>query len=262
MQTLRYIILFAALPLALGAQDKTKQQKNNDVRELAATHKVMLIPFEPKLYFSEIDRSVNKETGMNAREIKHRFRDGINEQLYKAFKAGKYNVVDLMDDTAKYKKDVEGIYQFLSYQYQMIPDQEHYKAPEKEKEEKKIKKGQLVVETNSDKRFMNARVTNPKMVPGLSAKFKTDVFVFINELDIKGTDAAPGQSMGLEGNRIITVHYTVYTLDAREINSGIAESTLPPDVNNPKKIVDKYFQSIAATIVQRVSAGLGYTPAK
>lgn len=259
---LRYILFVALLPLALGAQDKTKQQKNSDVREAAASHKVMLIPFEPKLYFSEIDRSVNKETGMSAKEIKHRFRDGINEQLYKAFKASKYNVVDLMDDTTKYKKDIEGIYQFLSYQYQKVPDQEHYKAPEKEKEEKKIKKGQLAVETNSDKRFMNAKVTNPKMVPGLSAKYKTDVFVFINELDIKGTDAAPGQSMGLEGNRIITVHYTVYTLDAREISSGLAETMLAPDVNNPKKIVDKYFSAIAATIVQRVNAGLGYVPVK
>ena len=38
----------------------------------------------------------------------------------------------------KQKKDLEDIYQYLSYQYLKVPDQNNYKPPVKEKEEKKL----------------------------------------------------------------------------------------------------------------------------
>lgn len=82
----------------------------------------MIIPFEPKLYNSEIDYLVNKETKLTGKEIKFKFRDGINEQLFKAFKNTKYGVVDLMEDTVKYKKDMIGIYSHLNYEYVKVPD--------------------------------------------------------------------------------------------------------------------------------------------
>jgi len=239
------------------AQNTTIKTNTVNAREQTKAHKVMLIPFEPKLYMSEIDRNINTETGLSAKEIKYKFRNGINEQLYKAFKSAQYNVLDLMDDTVKYKKDTEGIYQYLTYQYMKVPNQDNYKAPEKEKEEKKLQKGQLTVETNSDARFMNARITNAKVVPLMYAKYKTDVFVFVNQLDIK-TPMGTGDAYSANSeNRKITVHYTVYSYDAKEINSGIAEEYLPVDVNNPKKIIDKYFSKIAGTILLRVNKGLG-----
>jgi hypothetical protein len=138
-----------------------------------------------------------------------------------------------------------------------VPDQQNYKPPVKEKKEKKIEKGQLAVETNSDSRFMNARVTNPKLVPLLYAKYNTDIFVFINQLDIKASGSQdPTQLMNENPLRKITVHYTVYTYDAREINSGVAEQEFDPALNNPKKIIDKHFSKLAATIVQRVAKSL------
>lgn len=219
-------------------------------------HKVMLIPFEPKLYNSEIDYQINKETKLSGKEIKYKFRDGMNEQLFKAFKNNKYAVVDLMEDTVKYKKETEAIYQHLSYEYLKVPNQENYKAPEKDKKEKAIVKGQVNVETNTDARFMNAKITNPKLVPVLYGKYKTDVFVFINQLDIKAAMSTTELSGTGNEYRKIVVHYTVYSYDAKEINSGIAEQEFPSDLNNPAKIVDKYFSKVAETINFRVLKAL------
>jgi hypothetical protein len=161
-----------------------------------------------------------------------------------------------MDDTVKYRKDIEGIYEYLAYDYLKVPDQNNYKPPRKEKEEKKIEKGQLAVETNNEKRFMNARITNPKVVPLLYGKYKTDLFVFINQLDIRaGGSPDPVNGAG-SGARRISVHYTVYSYDAKEINSGVAEAEFPQNVNNPKKIIEKYFPLIANTITQRISKGI------
>jgi hypothetical protein len=223
-----------------------------------SAHKVMIIPFENRLYMSEIDHNINAETKMSGKEIKFKFRDGIDEQLYKAFKSAKINAIDLLDDTVKYKKELQSIYQHLSYEYMRVPDQDHYKPPKKEKEEQKIKNGQLAVETDIDARFMNAMITDARLIPALYQKYKTDLYVFINELDIKATGSKDPGSLGQgSSSRKIAVHYTVYTYDAKEINSGVAETDFETSLNNPKKIVDKYFAQLASQIVQRTIKGLG-----
>lgn len=240
----------------LKGQDKTigSGTQTLSTRESVSKHKIMIIPFENRMYLSEIDHMINKESKLSAKQIKATMRDGVNEQLYKKFKS-KMSVVDLMEDTVKTKKDLENIYQYLSYQYQKVPDQNNYKAPVKEKEEPKIDKGQLNIETNSDARFMNAKIKNATLVPYLNGKYKTDLFLFINELDIKALSGSPAD-FNTNANRKIIVHYTVYTVDAKEINSGIAEVDLPQNVNNPSKIISSYFSQLADVIVMRVEKAL------
>lgn len=252
--------MFLSVCYLYSFSQNTTINKNKVEREVATTHKVMLIPFEPRLYLSEIDHNINSETKLTAKEIKFKFRDGLNDQLYKAFKTSKFGVVDLMEDTSKYKKEIESIYQHLTYDYQKVPDQNNYQPPKKEKEQKKIEKGQLNVESNTDARFMNAKMDNAKVVPLLYGKYKTDVFVFINQLEIRAMGSkGPAELGDGNGNRRIVVHYTVYTYDAKEINSGIAEEEFAADLNNPKKIIDKHFAKIAALIVQRTNKGLSLT---
>ena len=250
------IILILLASGSLFAQDKTSGHKT-PAREPVRAHKVMLIPYEPRMYMGEVDRQIHEETRLSPTEIRAKFRDGLNEQLYRAFKGSEFNVVDLLDDTLKYQKDIAGIYQHLSYDYQKVPDQEKYQPPVKEKKQSQIEKGQLAIETNSEKRFMNAKVTNPKVVPLLYAKYKTDLFVFINQLDIKASGSPdPTQFLNTTPNRKISVHYTVYSYDAREINSGLAEEEFDPSLNNPRKIIDKHFSKVAETIAQRVNRQL------
>lgn len=262
MQSLNHIslrvlvLLLSLLSLSLGAQDQTigAGTVGSSPTTAPRKHKVMIIPFESRMYLSEIDFQINKESNLNAKQIKALMRDGMNEQLYKKLKpmAG---VVDLLEDTMKTRKDLADIYRYLTYQYQKVPNQEHYKAPEKEKVQKGIEKGQLNVESNSDARFMNAKLKSASLVPYLYGKYNTDIFVFINELDIKALTGSAAE-MSLTGSRRIIVHYTVYTYDAREINSGIAEVELPYNVNNPTKIVNTYLAQAASLIAARLGKAL------
>lgn len=249
------IILIGFLCSAKALAQTTINTK--DKAPVAVTHKVMLIPFEPRLYMSEIDHHINAETKMSTKQIKYTFRDGINEQLFKSFKNVKYGVVDLMDDTVKYKKDIEGIYQFLNYEYMKIPDQANYKVPVKEKEEKKIEKGQLNVETDVEARFMNARMSNPKALPALNSKYRCDVFIFINQFEIRAVGSAvPGEFTNQNANRKALIHYTVFTKDMKEINSGIAETEFESNLNNPKKINEKCISKLAQQICERTVKAL------
>jgi hypothetical protein len=235
----------------LKGQDQTIGSGNKPVaKETNTKHKIMLIPFENRMYLSEIDFLINKESKLNAKQIKETMRDGLNEQFYKKLKS-KIAVVDLLADTTKTKADLENIYQYLTYQYLKVPNQDNYKAPVKEKGDKTINKGQLVVESNSDARFMNAKLKNATLVPYLSGKYKTNLFLFFNELDIKSFNGIPGDLSSTTSRKII-LHYTLYTVDAKEINSGIAEVNLPNNVNNPTKIINTYFAQLANIVALRI----------
>jgi hypothetical protein len=138
-----------------------------------------------------------------------------------------------------------------------VPDQNNYKPPVKQREEQVVKNGQIVDETNTDQRFMNLQIKNATLVPYLYGKYKSDIFVFINELDIKSSSSnSPADPTVTDGFRKIIVHYTVYTFDAKEINSGIAETQFPVSLNNPNKIVNTYFAKIAQTITERINLAL------
>lgn len=251
------LILFNSCFQFVLAQQTTLKENTKTNREDAASHKILIIPFEPKLYLSEIDYHINNETKLSAKQIKFLFRNGLNEELYKAFKAEKYNALDLMEDTAKYRKDIDGIYQFLSYDYQKVPDQIVYKEKIKEKKEKKIQKGQLNVETNYDARFMNAKITDTKTIKTIKQKFNTDIIIFINELDIKATGSKNPSELG-EGNpnRKIIVHYTILSNDLKELNSGTVEEDFNSKLNNPQKIIEMHFSSISSIIVARLNKSL------
>ncbi len=215
----------------------------------------MVIPFEPKLYMSQIDHKINAETKLNQKEIKEAFRKGINAELAKALKQ-KYEVLDLLKDTAKYKKDVLTIYKNITFNYEKVPDQSNYKIPVEEKgKNATIKNGQVLVESNTDARFMNAQVTSPALIPGLYAKHKTDLFLFINQLDVISNQLAAGD-MGTSAERIITLHYTVFTVDAKEINSGTCSIKFPSDVNTPAKIISNYVSKLGIEITRRIALAL------
>lgn len=238
------------------AQNTTLNRKSGDEKAASTKHKVMIIPFEPRMYMSEIDMYINQESKLTGKQIRAMFRDAVDEQLYKALKAH-YSVVDLMDDTVKTKKDISMIYQHLGYEYQKVPDQEHYTPPKREKEEKAITNGQLTAGTNTDLRFMNAKVQNAKLVPYLYDKYKCDIFVFVNQLDLKSSTNTDASGMvNPNGMRKAVLHYTVYSYDAVELNSGIAEQEFPATVNNPAKISSAYLSKVAQIVSSRLDKAL------
>jgi hypothetical protein len=117
-----------------------------------------------------------------------------------------------------------------------------------------VEKGQLIVETNSEQRFMNARLNNLKVLQSMQAKYKTDLFLFINELDLKASGSKdPGELGDGSESRKIVVHYTLLDVKGNELNSGTVEEDFDPILNNPKRIVEKHFSKIALLLVQRIT---------
>lgn len=251
MRKTHYIFLFWLIIIHNFAKAQQATTRKDNKNEKNTQDKILLIPFENKMYMSEIDFYINKETKLNQKQIRYAFRDGLNEQLYHAFKKRKYEVIDLMSDTVKYQKDLKKIYGNITYDFVTVPDQNNYQPPKKEKQEKGIQQGQVVAVSETENKFMNTRVISPVLIPYLYEKYKAKYYVFINELDLKASAVNSTDIIPEQAKRKIIVHYTIYSADAKEINSGIAETEAEKKDNDPNKIQKKYFSQIAETIANR-----------
>ncbi len=230
----------------------TKKNTSHHFKDVLNKNKVLIIPFENKMYMSEIDYYINKEINASQQQIRYELKDGLSEQLYHTLKKRKFFPTDLMSDTSKYIKELKYIYSNITYDYVKTPDQNNYKPPVKEKKQKGTQQGEIIAESDDESKFMNTRVLNPALIPYLYEKYKAQYYIFINELDIKASAVNPTDYIPENAKRKIIVHYTVFSVDAKEINSGIAETDADIKINMPGKIIKNYFSVIADTIANRM----------
>jgi hypothetical protein len=220
----------------------------------AATGKIMIIPFEPRLYMSEIDMKVNQQTKWNFEKIRENFRQQLNNQLKLQLK-NTAPVVSFYSDSAKMAKDLAYIYQSTDLSYDLV-DKPNVVAPK----QAGIKNGQLAVEANLDKRFMNIKIADLKLLEYLSSKYKTDYFIFINQLDI--TNNSETYNLATDTYmRDVKVHYTILDKTGKYISGGLATSQFSSKENDPKKIVSQSFSPVAGTIAGKLTGVLKPAPA-
>ena len=82
---------------------------------------IMLIPFNPKMYISDVDRSLTTKSELSPEEIREKFRLGLDVNLHAQIFT-KYNSKPLLKDTsATAFKDLVRIYHSLNYEY-AIPE--------------------------------------------------------------------------------------------------------------------------------------------
>lgn len=241
---------------AASAQNTTREEKDNSSSK-GTTCKILVIPFNPKMYLSDVDKKLGTENKMNFNQLRAAFRAGLDYKVASQLKSVN-TTYSLLTDSVKNKKDLEMIYNSVGYDYDKPnPEGAVSKNPTAQKEQPKIQNGQLVVEMNDEFRFMNAKITNPKLVPYLQEKFKADVYVFINELDIKKNEGSYDITTDTY-QRDVIVHYTVFDKSGKRINAGVATSTFSSTVNDTKSIINSAFSSIAKTISDRVIKSAPY----
>lgn len=111
--------------------------------------KLMIVPFEPKLYMSDIDQKVNKQTKWSFDMIRENFRHQLDSQL-KLKLQSIMPVLSFYSDSAKMSKDLQYIYNSTTLSFENVTPS---KTPEKK--EQGIKNGQLSVEVNQ---MLNTRI--------------------------------------------------------------------------------------------------------
>jgi hypothetical protein len=246
-------LLASAIATDASAQETTREQGGGSTSKTVKeeNYRVLLIPFKPTMYMSEVDKKIGTQQKMTFDQVRDAFRWGLDSKLLSQMRAAN-STYSLLSDSAKNRKDLEMIYKAISYSYDKVtPDGSIAKTSPPAKDQPRIKDGHLVVEMSDEAKFMNTKIDNPKLLPYLHEKYKTDYFVFINELDIRNNmdsyDIATDTYQ-----RVVTVHYTIFDKTGKKLNAGIATSAFSSNVNDTKTIINTAFASIARSLNERV----------
>ncbi|MGB0881527.1 MAG: hypothetical protein ACPGSO_01145 [Vicingaceae bacterium] len=236
------------------------------IEEPVASNKssVLIIPFESKMYISDIDRDLAQNHKMNFQQIKAKFRAALDREIFIALKQY-YNPQSFYSIPPEdSRKELGYIYNSIGYKYELVPEEVvvkkqnvgtkligKFKKKKKEEEyiEAGIQGGQVVSQIDNREKYMKTTLVNDKLLPSLNSKFKSSHYVFINQLDIKrGADMRYAASD--EGyKREIKVHYTIFDNAGKEVSSGAIKSRFPSNENDIDKIIRVQFPLIAQRIV-------------
>ena len=111
-----------------------------------------------------------------------------------------------------------------------------------------IQNGEIHSSYDFSDRYMHTSIHNPNLLNTLAANYNTDMYVFINELDIEESKTKTSNLMSSESYRKIKVHYTVFDQKGNDIKGGAAVTYMPAYVNDLNKVVNIYFGKIAEEI--------------
>jgi len=239
-------------------------------------HNVLIIPFESKLYLSDIDKDISAKNNMSFHEIKAKFRAALDQNLFIASKAYFNPLSFYAIDPTEAQKELNYIYNSIGYKYEVMPEQEVVKKEnigtklmgklkkkdvDEEHLQAGIQGGEIVSQIDDREKYMNTKIANDNLLLTLNKKYQPRYYIFINELDIKRSADKRYVATSEQYQREIKVHYTIFDDGGKEINSGAIKARFPSGQNDIDNIIKTHFPLIAETIVGKI-VGINVAEAK
>jgi len=221
----------------------------------SASTKILLLPFNPDMYLSDIEQDIIQNTKMTPEEYRAYFRRALDSKIQGELKSYRPTVSLMSDNEGDDKKELREFYAQAGYSYLEPVGKGVGKAVDKKKGlfEKKTteEKAPLYITTRGDDKFMNAAVTDKENFKGLLSVNGCNYAVSINQFEIKTNYSSCIDLSRKLYRRELIIHYSIWDANAKLIGGNFLVVYFPSDVNKPQEIVDKTFKSIAeAFLVQ------------
>lgn len=251
--TMRKIFLLITL-LSLTSSSWAQNDKRLD--------SYLIIPPEPKLYISSVDRYIAQKTGLTHAQIRNGFRKALVDELMEQFLVlGKTQ--SLMVDTGEVYQDLIYTYHSIGYKYEEVPAEEtEVKTLDKAKDKvgkawnrlipKKEEPEELGPKGEEKEHYMKTSIHSPYLLDNLHQRYGTNRYVFINQMDIKDEPKSTYSYGTSEFVRVMRVHYTVIDQNGKIIASGLAKKEFTANLDNPKMIVKLTIPGISYFIAEKV----------
>lgn len=262
-------ILFIALfysSVIVNAQETTTGE--TAINEPTTKNNVLVIPFESKMYISDVDRALATKNEMSFQEIKATFRAALDREIFISLKEY-YNPLSFYAiSPEESKKELAYIYNSIGYKYKVVPEEDVVEKQntakkllnrlKKKKETKqytgaKIENGEIVSNIDDREKYMNTHLSNDKLILNLNKKHQAKYYIFINELDIKRGANNVYQASEEQYLREIKVHYTIFDNEGKQVKGGAIKTRFPSGQNDVNKIIKVQFPLIAQRIVDKLA---------
>ena len=247
---------------ALSAQHKEELQIETDApakevkKDSVITHKVMLVPYDPMFYLSDAEQDIMEQTKKDPQVIRASFRRNIDYDIKRAIQKRSKCISLLNDEDSipSLKEALISIYSTTGYRYDKpmpIPvkqeNRDSVKANKKDinKDAHDSKTAAQYLTVKGDAQYMNAVITKPALLTNLYNQYGTDIFVFVNQFEIKTNYNSCLDIANKIYKRELMVHFAVVDKNGKQLAGTYAVTFFPSDSNIAHDIMQNCFPDLA-----------------
>jgi len=227
--------------------------------------KLVLIAYKPVMHLPDPagDMELLANSGKDLDGFHKYVRMGLDLRLSEEFKTD-YSVISLLrDGDEETKRDLERIYNSVNYKYVARPkDFDEKKQPFNAQAIKKmfapkddspgrdaetsIKDGQISsTKIDRSKQYMNVSIKDSTLLPYLVNKYNADIFVFLNQFELKKF-FAKGENIAYNNyGRDVLVHYSVIDKTGKLLYGNAATYNIEAKYDNINEIINMTFPHIS-----------------
>lgn len=239
------------------------------------TKKILLVPFDPNIYFNDATEIIAKKDKLTHDEVLLYFREEFNKQLYNALMDSCF-VTSLLQtaNTRDAEEDINNVYSIISYELGLaMPNrpenneekQQNFFTKRKERKEEERKKeeirqsktrvenGEIVGKRMSvEDKYLHIVLHQPEVLAEISRRRNVDYFLFINQFEIKGDYRDPYLSGNSKSQRIMKVHFSLFDSNGKLIHGGFGKNEIPFYLDDKREIVSLYFPEVIRQIIRNI----------
>ena len=217
-----------------------------------AYKKILLIPYNPIMHLSDADVDIMEYNQQKEDVIRAAFRKAMLQSVAAKLE-GLAETMQLRPDISKeIQQDLEMIYGSVNYKMDTIFPVAH---PVKDTLAKKTffsKNHAPKVKEIRDLKYMNIALSHPELLKKLGDKYETDLFVFLNQFEIK-TNYSDCLDLALKiYKRQLKLHYSVFDITGKQLYGDVAIVDFPSNTNDMTEIMRGNFPKIAEYVRQSI----------
>lgn len=224
---------------------------------------VLIIPFDPYLYFSDADDEMAAGSNMHRTKIRQVFRRRMNALLDHP---GYENIHLLGGKANDSLSDLNKIYSSVTYNYQETLYNPNYtpKAPENAPATKsnnktwiQKQKDKITTEESSKKsitardngKYFGVLIRNPEFFNYFNRKYNTDYYIFINQFEVKTNYENCLDRAAQNFDRTFTTHFSIFNSSGKQIAGSKFKLLYNSNSNNVQQIVTDNMLKVAERIL-------------
>ncbi|MDF2457418.1 MAG: mltD [Cytophagaceae bacterium] len=224
---------------------------------------VLVIPFDPYLYFSDADDEIAARSNMPRNKIREVFRRRMNALL----NAEGYETIHLIGGRSKDSiSDLNKIYGSVTYNYQqsITNPASRYVA----QKEVAVSKNKSWITKQKDKvtgtedakyelpqdnsKYFGVIVRNPDFYNYFSAKYSIDYYIFINQFEVKTNYENCLDRAALNYERTFTTHFSIFDANGKQIAGNSFKTHYNSNGNYIYQIVSDNIPKITERILSEL----------
>ncbi len=230
--------------------------------------RVMIIPYDPYLYFSDADAEIARASSIQQTKVRQVFRRRLNAML----QPKGYETIHLLGGLLKDSLgDLNKIYKSVTYNYQEILDngtsQEDNFTPSDHGKKKKKGFGIKFVDNlagshskaptqdardHRDSRYFGVQIKDPRFYEYFKVKYGIDIYVFINQFEVRTDYQTCLDRSSNKYQRNFLTHFSIFDSEGNQLAGNKITTYYHSNSNNVQKIVLDNMPQVAEQIMQQI----------